>query len=96
MMETDDGTELVARPPTLLDAMIPLLFLVLALVGAVALFGGDATAGPVQVAMFFAAAIAGLVGFKNGHTVASMSKAAVDSVGSSHGCDLHFVYLIRR
>lgn len=85
MMETDDGTELVARPPTLLDAMIPLLFLVLALVGAVALFGGDATAGPVQVAMFFAAAIAGLVGFKNGHTVASMSKAAVDSVGSAMG-----------
>lgn len=84
MNDAADSTR-VPRAPKLVDALIPLLFLVLSLVAAVALFGGDATAGPVQLAMFFAAAIAGLVGYKNGHSVAAMTKAAVDSVGSAMG-----------
>ena len=73
MNDAADSTR-VPRAPKLVDALIPLLFLVLSLVAAVALFGGDATAGPVQLAMFFAAAIAGLVGYKNGHSVAAMTK----------------------
>ncbi|MFI0431618.1 MAG: Na+/H+ antiporter NhaC family protein [Candidatus Nanopelagicales bacterium] len=84
MDEAEKSTR-VPRAPRLYDALIPLLFLVINLVAAVALFGGDATAGPVQLAMFFAAAIAGLVGYKNGHSVSAMTKAAVDSVGSAMG-----------
>lgn len=73
------------RPPTMLDALIPVVVLILFIIGAVILYGGDAIAGPVQVAMFLAAIIAGLVAYKNGHTVEGLSKAAVDSVATAMG-----------
>jgi hypothetical protein len=37
-------------PPTLFDALIPILSLILLLGGAVYLYGSDATGGPIQVA----------------------------------------------
>lgn len=73
------------RPPTLLDALIPLVFLVVSIVTAVVLYGDDSIGGPVQVAMCFSAVIAGLVGFKNGFTEPEIAKAAVDSVSSAMG-----------
>ncbi len=56
------------RPPTMLDALIPVFALVIMLVSAVYLYGGDATAGPFQVALILSAIIAGLVAYKNGHS----------------------------
>ncbi|MGA7688513.1 MAG: Na+/H+ antiporter NhaC [Jiangellales bacterium] len=73
------------RKPSLGDAVIPLVFLVLSLVLAIWIYGDEAILGPVQVALFLSAAVAAQVGYKNGHTVADMSKAAVDSVASAMG-----------
>lgn len=73
------------RPPSLGDAMIPVTFLIVALACAISLYGGDSIAGPVQIAMFLSAAVAALVGYKNGNAVTDMSKAAVDSVASAMG-----------
>lgn len=73
------------RKPSLGDAVIPLVFLVVSLVLAIWIYGDEAILGPVQVALFLSAAVAAQVGYKNGHTVADMSKAAVDSVASAMG-----------
>ena len=73
------------RAPTLAQAMIPLTFLVVSLGCAVYLYGDDAIFGPVQVALFLSAAVAGQVGYKNGHSIADVSKAGVDSVASAMG-----------
>jgi Na+:H+ antiporter, NhaC family len=73
------------KPPSMLDALIPLLFLIAAIVLSLVLYGGDSIGGPIQVAMFFSAAVAAIVGFKNGHSEADLSKAAVDSVASAMG-----------
>ena len=73
------------RPPTMLDALIPIGFLVVAIILSLVIYGDGAIGGPVQVAMGMSAAVAGLVGWKNGHTEPEMAKAAVDSVASAMG-----------
>ncbi len=84
-MVTPSDTKRTPHRPSLLDSMIPVVFLIASLGSAVYLYGGDAIGGPVQVAMFLSAIVAGLVGFKNGHSVARMTKAAVDSIGTAMG-----------
>jgi NhaC family Na+:H+ antiporter len=76
---------LTPRPPSMLDAFIPLTFLIVSLACAIFLYGGDSIGGPVQVTMFLSAVVAGFVGFKNGNAVTDMTKAAVDSVASAMG-----------
>ena len=66
------------RAPTLADALIPLTFLVVSLGAAILIYRDDAILGPVQVALFLSAAVAAQVGYKNGHSVADLSKAAVE------------------
>ncbi|MDO6672956.1 Na+/H+ antiporter NhaC [Cobetia amphilecti] len=55
------------RPPSLLDALIPIVLVIAMLVLAVVLFGADASWGPNQVALLSGAMIAGLIGLKNGY-----------------------------
>jgi NhaC family Na+:H+ antiporter len=68
-----------------MDAMIPIIALVLFLGAAVYLYGGDAIGGPVQVALILTALLAGLIGVKNGHSVALIGKAATDSIATAIG-----------
>lgn len=55
------------RPPSLLDALIPIVLVIAMLVLAVVLFGADASWGPNQVALLSGAMIAGIIGLKNGY-----------------------------
>ncbi|WP_254549202.1 Na+/H+ antiporter NhaC family protein [Catellatospora tritici] len=73
------------RPPTLLDALAPVVVLIALLATTIVLFGVGATDGPLQVALLLAAAFASLVAFKNGHTVAAVADAAVGGVTSAIG-----------
>ncbi len=73
------------RAPTLLDAILPVIVLILLLIMTIVLFGVDATNGPLQVALLLSAAFASLIAFKNGHTVASVADAAVGGVTSAIG-----------
>src|SRR3954452_14312233 len=71
------------RRPTLLDALLPIVVLILLLILTIALFGISATDGPLQVALLLSAAFASLIAFKNGYSVASVADAAVGGVTSA-------------
>src|SRR5215212_6375751 len=73
------------RAPTLLDALAPIVVLILLLALTISLFGISATDGPLQVALLLSAAFASLVAFKNGYTVAGVADAAVGGVSSAIG-----------
>jgi NhaC family Na+:H+ antiporter len=84
-MAGDKGRSRVPRAPSLVDALIPIVVLVVLLGSAVYLYGGDAIVGPVQVALIITAIIAGLIGVKNGHSIDKIGKAAVDSISTAVG-----------
>ena len=47
------------RPPSYLDALIPIIVLIVLLASAVILYGADGTAGPIQVALMLSMMVAG-------------------------------------
>jgi NhaC family Na+:H+ antiporter len=73
------------RPPTMLDALLPIIVLIVLLALTIVQFGIDATNGPLQVALLLSAAFASLMAFKNGYTVAGVADAAVGGVTSAIG-----------
>ena len=73
------------KVPSMIDALIPVGFLVLLLAAAVYLYGGDATGGPFQIALILSTIVAGLVARKNGHGFEEIGKAAVDGVSTAMG-----------
>ena len=68
------------RPPSLLDALLPVIVLIGLIALTIAFFGIDATNGPLQVALLLSAAFASLIAFKNGYTVAAIRDATVGGV----------------
>jgi NhaC family Na+:H+ antiporter len=73
------------RPPTLLDALAPVVVLITLLFLAMVLYGVDAANGPLQVALLVSAAFAALVAYKNGYTFAVLQEAAIGGVSSAMG-----------
>jgi NhaC family Na+:H+ antiporter len=73
------------RPPTLLDALLPVVVLIGLIAMTIALFGVDATEGPLQVALLLSASFASLIAFKNGYTVAGVADAIVGGVSAALG-----------
>ncbi|MFL5726120.1 MAG: Na+/H+ antiporter NhaC family protein [Chloroflexota bacterium] len=73
------------RRPSLVDAVIPVVALVLLIATTIAIFGTDATGGPLQVALLTATMVASLVAFKNGHGTARIRDAAFGGVSSALG-----------
>jgi NhaC family Na+:H+ antiporter len=73
------------RAPSLLDALAPVIVLIVLIALTIWLFGVDATDGPLQVALLLAATFASLVALKNGHTTAAVADAAVGGVTTALG-----------
>ena len=73
------------RPPSLLDSILPIVVLIGLISSTIALFGIDATNGPLQVALLLSAAFASLIAFKNGYTAAGVADAAIGGVTSALG-----------
>jgi len=84
-MENEEETQEAIKPPTFVDALIPVLALVILLGGAIFLFGDEATGGPTQVALILCTMIAGLIGLKNGHHWEDMGHAAVEGISTAMG-----------
>src|SRR4051794_28374697 len=73
------------RPPSLLDALAPVVVLIGLIALTIATFGVSATDGPLQVALMLSAAFASLVALKNGHTTAALADAAIGGVTTAVG-----------
>src|SRR5215211_7698403 len=71
------------RPPSMLDAIIPVVALIGLIALSVYLFGLDATLGPLQVALFTAATIAGLIAHKNGYSYVTLGNAVIGGISSA-------------
>jgi Na+:H+ antiporter, NhaC family len=75
--EPAQETRVTPRPPSLLDAVLPIVVLIGLIALTIVLFGVAATEGPLQVALLLSAAFASLIAFKNGHTAAAVADAAI-------------------
>jgi len=84
-MSNEEKKEKAIKPPSMLDALIPIIALIVLLAGALYLYGADGTAGPIQVALILSMMVAGLVGLKNGHKWEDMGKAAVEGISQAMG-----------
>jgi len=76
------------KQPTLIDALIPVLSLILMLFFSVKLFGSDSSSGPNQIVLTLGAAIAAIVAIQRGHTWDEILAAIVDGIGTSMGAVL--------
>jgi len=65
--------------PSLVDALIPVILLIAMLAGTVYVFGLDSS-GPNQVALFLAAAVAAVIGIKNGLTWKQIEQGMIDTI----------------
>lgn len=68
------------RPPTLIDALIPLIFMITMLIWSIVLFGIDAATGPLQVALLMSAVVAAVVAHKNGHSWERLGQEIVKGI----------------
>lgn len=79
---TATGKSRAVREPTLVDAAVPIVALVVLIGGSLALFGLAALDGPLQVALVLCAMIASLVALKNGHPWEAVQAAGQRSFSS--------------
>lgn len=70
------------RPLTLLEALVPVVTLILLIGLSFYLFRANAALGPNQLALIVAELVAVFIGWRRGHTLASLGEAAVASVSS--------------
>lgn len=68
------------RAPSLLDALMPLGFMIVMLTWSIVLFGVDAASGPLQVALILSAVVAAVVAHKNGHTWERLGEEIVKGI----------------
>ncbi len=71
------------RQATLLDAFIPLLFLIIALASNVYIFKDEALAGSNQIILILTAAVAAIVSMRLGYSWDELLEGAVDSIRSA-------------
>ena len=72
--------ESAIRQPSLTDALIPLIFMIVLLIASIVLFGLDAALGPLQVALFMSAVVAAMVAHKNGHSWQTLGEEIVKGI----------------
>jgi NhaC family Na+:H+ antiporter len=80
MSTNQNDEENAIRPPSLTDALIPLLFMIVLLITSIVLFGLDAATGPLQVALFMSAVVAAAVAHKNGHSWEKLGEEIVKGI----------------
>ena len=74
-----------AKAPSLLDALTPIVALLIMLATSVYLFSSDSSSGANQIALIMAACIALLVAVKNGYKWQQLEAGIVKSVASVTG-----------
>jgi Na+:H+ antiporter, NhaC family len=80
---SDESAQPAPRAPSLLQSIAAVAFLIGTIALTVALFGTDATSGPLQVALFTSAVFAALLALRNGQRVAQVQAAVVGGISSA-------------
>ncbi len=73
------------KAPSMLDATIPLVSLVIMLTASVGYFSDNSSFGPNQIALLLAMGIAIVIGLKNGYQWDGIEKAMVKGISLSLG-----------
>lgn len=76
------------KPPTMLDALIPLIALMVMLTASVSYFADDSSYGPNQISLLLAMGIAIVIGLKNGYKWHDIEKAITNGISISLGAIL--------
>jgi len=76
------------KQPTLIDALIPIVSLIIMLASSVYFYGFDSSYGANQIALILGAAIAAMVGFKNGFTWKEMELGISQGISTAFGAIL--------
>ncbi|MEC9060998.1 MAG: Na+/H+ antiporter NhaC family protein, partial [Pseudomonadota bacterium] len=76
------------KTPSLLDALLPILALVVMMGSAVYLFADNSSYGPNQIALLLAMGLAAIIGMKNGYSWKTIEKGIVDGISMSLGACL--------
>lgn len=76
------------KAPTLIDALIPIVTLIILMGSAVYLFGDASSYGPNQIALLIGMFLAAIIGLKNGHSWTSIEEGIVKGIGMSLGACL--------
>lgn len=82
MSEKQAGAARAKREPSLADALIPLVSMVVLIGSSLLIFGLDALDGPIQVALIAACLIAAVIALKNGHPWNDVQAAGQSAMGS--------------
>jgi NhaC family Na+:H+ antiporter len=72
-----------ARNPSLVQALVPVIFLMGMLASSVYLFGDAASSGANQIALILSAAVAAVIGVMNGHRWADLERGIVHGISLS-------------
>ncbi len=73
------------RAPSLVDALIPILSLIAMLATSVVFYGSDSSYGANQIALILGAAIATLIGFKNGYSWKEIETGISKGIATAYG-----------
>ena len=82
-MATDLIPPFGVKEPSYMDAIVPLVILIVLIGGSVFLFGSGAVDGPMQVALILCTMVAALIALKNGYSwehVIESGKSALSSI----------------
>lgn len=74
--------------PSMTDALIPILTLIVLLAASVMLFGDDSSYGANQIALLICAGVALIIGVKNGHKWKDLEQAIIKGISVSLGAIL--------
>ena len=76
------------KDPSLTDALIPIVALVIMMGSAVYLFSDNSSFGPNQIALLLGTGLAAIIGMKNGHTWKEIEKGIVSGISMALGACL--------
>ncbi len=77
------STKSVKKDPSLIDALIPMLFLIGLLSLAVYIFGEDASWGPNQIALTFSSFVVAVIALKNGYSWEDLGNGVAKSINQA-------------
>ena len=76
------------KSPSMIDALVPIIFLIILLTLSVYLFGEDSSYGANQIALILSGCLASIIGLKNGYDWKTIEKGIIDGISLGMGAVL--------